>query len=186
MNEYLEWFSQLSEHDKEAVLIKIHLLVEFGPELSRPHADTLHGSKMHNMKELRVKTNGNVYRIAYYFNHRRQGILLTGGNKMAKKMKNAIEAMESMMSPESVQRARMKAEQEILAIKLGQLREKRGLKQNEIDNFSQTSVSRLERRRDIKISTLVEYLNSLGMGLEIKTYPKDKNVKSEEEVLLKI
>jgi hypothetical protein len=93
--------------------------------------------------------------------------------------------MESMMSLESAQRARMKAEQEILAIKLGQLREKRGLKQNEIDNFSQTSVSRLEKRRDIKISTLVEYLNSLGMGLEIKTYPKDKRGKIEEEVLLK-
>jgi transcriptional regulator with XRE-family HTH domain len=73
-----------------------------------------------------------------------------------------------------------------LAIKLGQLREKRGLKQNEVENFSQTSVSRLEKRRDIKISTLVEYLNSLGMGLEIKTYPKDKSVGSKEEVLLKI
>jgi hypothetical protein len=111
---------------------------------------------------------------------------MSGGNKMTKETENAIEIMESMMSPESVQRARMKAEQEILAIKLGQLREKRGLKQNEIDNFSQTSVSRLEKRRDIKISTLVEYLNSLGMGLEIKTYPKDKNVKLDEEVLLKI
>jgi hypothetical protein len=109
-----------------------------------------------------------------------------GGKNMAKKTKEAIDVMESMMSPESLQRARMKAEQEILAIKLGQLREKRGLKQNEIDNFSQTSISRLEKRRDIKISTLVEYLNSLGMGVEIKTYPKDKNVKVGEEVLLKI
>ncbi|MDR2021044.1 MAG: helix-turn-helix domain-containing protein [Treponema sp.] len=105
---------------------------------------------------------------------------------MAKKTREAVDVMEAMMSPESAQRARMKAEQEILAIKLGQLREKRGLKQNEIDNFSQTSVSRLEKRRDIKISTLAEYLNSLGMGLEIKTYPKDKRVKAEEEVLLKI
>ncbi|MDR1288391.1 MAG: helix-turn-helix domain-containing protein [Treponema sp.] len=104
---------------------------------------------------------------------------------MTKKTKNAIEAMESMMSSELVQRARMKAEQEILAIKLGQLRERRGLKQNEVENFSQTSVSRLEKRRDIKISTLVEYLNSLGMGLEIKAYPKDKNVELKEEVLLK-
>ncbi|MDR1142770.1 MAG: helix-turn-helix domain-containing protein [Spirochaetaceae bacterium] len=105
---------------------------------------------------------------------------------MTKKTKNALEAMESMMSSESVQRARMKAEQEILAIKLGQLRERRGLKQNEVENFSQTSVSRLEKRRDIKISTLVEYLNSLGMGVEIKTYPIDKSVELEEEVLLKI
>ncbi|MDR0411234.1 MAG: helix-turn-helix domain-containing protein [Treponema sp.] len=105
---------------------------------------------------------------------------------MSKPSETAIEAMEAMMTPEAVQRARIKSEQEILAIKLGQLREKRGLKQNEISNFSQTSVSRLEKRRDIKISTLVEYLNSLGMGLEIKTYPKDKNVKIKEEVLLKI
>ncbi|MHB9294270.1 hypothetical protein Holit_03396 [Hollandina sp. SP2] len=108
---------------------------------------------------------------------------MSGGNKMAKK---AIDLMESVMSRESVQRARMKAEQEILAIKLSQLREKRGLKKNEINNFSQTSVSRLEKRRDIKISTLVEYLNSLGMGLEIKTYPKDRSVGVEEEILLKI
>jgi hypothetical protein len=35
---------------------------------------------------------------------------------MSKKLKNAITAMESMMSPESVQRARMKAEQEILSV----------------------------------------------------------------------
>jgi hypothetical protein len=111
---------------------------------------------------------------------------MSGRKNMTKKTKNAIATMESMMSSESAQRAQMKAEQEILAIKLGQLREKRGLKQNEIDKFSQTSVSRLEKRRDIKISTLVEYLNSLGMGLEIKTYPKDKNVKIEEEVLLKL
>jgi predicted XRE-type DNA-binding protein len=111
---------------------------------------------------------------------------MNGGSKMSKPSKTAIEAMESMMSPEAVQRARIKAEQEILAIKLGQLREKRGLKQNEINNFSQTSVSRLEKRRDIKISTLVEYLSSLGMGVEIRTYPKDKNVKIKEEVLLKI
>ena len=105
---------------------------------------------------------------------------------MAKKIRNAIEAMESMMSPESVERSRKKAEQEIFVIKLGLLREKCGLKQNEIKKFSQTSVSRLERRKDIKISTLVDYLDSLGMGLEIRTYPKNKKAKIKEEVLLKI
>ena len=78
------------------------------------------------------------------------------------------------MSQESIERSRRKAEQEIFAIKLGQLREKCGYKQNEIKNFSQTSVSRLERRKDIKISTLADYLSSLDMGLEIRTYPKNK------------
>ena len=105
---------------------------------------------------------------------------------MAKKLKKAIEAMESMMSPESVDRSRKKAEQEIFAIKLGMLREKRGLKQNEVKNFSQTSVSRLERRKDIKISTLVDYLHGLDMGIEIRTYPKNKKTKMEEEILLRI
>jgi len=105
---------------------------------------------------------------------------------MAKKLRKAIETMESMMSPESVERSRKKAEQEIFAIKLGQLREKCGLKQNEIKNFSQTSVSRLERRKDIKISTLVDYLSSLDMGLEIRTFPKNKKIKVKEEILLRV
>jgi hypothetical protein len=112
--------------------------------------------------------------------------LARGEATMAKKLVNAIKAMESMMTPESIERSRMKAEQEIFAIKLGQLREKRGLKQDEIRNFSQTSVSRLERRKDIKISTLVDYLNSLDMGLEIRTYPKSKKVKMNEEILLRV
>jgi hypothetical protein len=80
-DEYLEWFSQLSEHEKELILIRVHLLGEFGPELSRPYADSLHGSKISNMKELRVATSGHIYRVAYYFNDRRQGILLIGSNK---------------------------------------------------------------------------------------------------------
>ena len=105
---------------------------------------------------------------------------------MAKKLKSAIEAMESMMSSESIERSRKKAEQEIFAIKLGMLREKRGLKQNEIKNFSQTSVSKIERRNDIKLSTLIDYLHSLDMGLEIRTYPKNKKIKMDEEVLLRI
>ena len=101
-------------------------------------------------------------------------------------MHDAIKMMESKMKPESVARSRMMAEQEILTIKLGQLREKLGIKQNEFDNFSQTSISRLEKRKDIRISTLIEYLSNLGMGLEIKTFPKKNVKKIKEEVLLRI
>ena len=101
-------------------------------------------------------------------------------------MRDAIKMMESKMTPESVARSRMMAEQEILTIRLGQLREKLGVKQDEFDNFSQTSISRLEKRKDIRISTLIEYLNNLGMGLEIKTFPKKKINKIKEEVLLRV
>ena len=101
-------------------------------------------------------------------------------------MHDAIKMMESKMSPESVARSHIMAEQEILTIKLGQLREKLGVKQDEFNNFSQTSISRLEKRKDIRISTLIEYLNNLGMGLEIKTFPKNSISKIEEEILLRI
>jgi transcriptional regulator with XRE-family HTH domain len=80
----------------------------------------------------------------------------------------------------------MMAEQEKLTIKLGQLRERLGMKQDEFENFSQTSISRLEKRKDIRISTLIEYLNNLGMGLEIRTFPKNGKNKTNEEILLRV
>lgn len=101
-------------------------------------------------------------------------------------MENAIKKMEAFMTPESVNRARIKAEQELLTIKLAQLREKSDMTQQEVKKFSQSSVSRLEKRKDIKISTLVEYLDSLGMGVEIKAYSKTKNSKFQEHILLKV
>ena len=85
--EYLEWFSALSEFSKEEINFKVRLLEEFGPNLGRPHADTLKGAKIKNLKELRIKTNEHLFRIAYYFDVRRNGILLTGVDKKGKNEK---------------------------------------------------------------------------------------------------
>ncbi|MCL2412451.1 MAG: XRE family transcriptional regulator [Treponema sp.] len=101
-------------------------------------------------------------------------------------MRDVIKMMESKMTPESVERSRKMAEQEILTIRLGQLREKLGIKQDEFNNFSQTSISRLEKRKDLRISTLIDYLDNLGMGLEIKTFPKKNVKKVKEEILLRV
>jgi hypothetical protein len=90
------------------------------------------------------------------------------------------------MKPEVLERARKIAERESLNIKLRQLRGKCGVNQNEVSNFTQTAVCKLEKRKDIKISTLIDYLDSLGMGLEIRTYPKGNPVSSEQEVLLRV
>ena len=105
---------------------------------------------------------------------------------MAKKLKKAMEAMEAIMSPEAVTEVRSKVEKEALSIRLSQLREKCGVRQSQIENFSQASVSKIEKRKDMKISTLQEYLSGLGMGLEIRAYPKTKRSKAKEEILLRV
>lgn len=65
-------------------------------------------------------------------------------------MKDAIKMMENNMSAEAVRRAHIKAEQDIMTIRLAQLREEQNIKQSEITNFTQSSVSKIEKR---KIST---------------------------------
>ena len=101
-------------------------------------------------------------------------------------MKNAVKGMEALMSEESVRRARMKAEQEILAIRLAQLREEQNVKQSEMRNFNQASVSKIENRKDIKISTLLDYLDSLDFDLEIAVYPRENCSASARRVLLRV
>ena len=76
-----EWYDRLEEDAKVEVLAKIELLRERGPALSRPHADTLKGSKFANMKELRARTAAAVLRVAFAFDPKRHEILLVGGNK---------------------------------------------------------------------------------------------------------
>lgn len=84
-NEYDFWFENLDEQSKEAVLERVILLREFGPNLPRPYSDVLHGSKKYkNLKELRNQTQRAVLRIAYYFDPERKAFLLTGGDKKGK------------------------------------------------------------------------------------------------------
>ncbi|SRR5713101_5549966 len=57
------------------------LLQRFGPQLRRPHCDTLKGSKHANMKELRFTLSDGEWRIAFAFDPERRAILLVGGSK---------------------------------------------------------------------------------------------------------
>jgi hypothetical protein len=58
-------FDALDKGVEDELLAHASLLQEFGPLLKRPTADTLHGSKHDNMKELRFKAVGGVWRIAF-------------------------------------------------------------------------------------------------------------------------
>jgi len=88
---YDDWFQEQTEDDKAAIFGKVYLLGEYGPNLKRPHADTLKGSKkLANLKELRPKTDAHEFRIAYIFDPERKGLLLIGVIKKAKTRKNFI------------------------------------------------------------------------------------------------
>jgi len=101
---------------------------------------------------------------------------------MAKKTRPLSE-LDAKMDPVVLEKARRMAAKESLNIQLAMLREKYGVRQSEITNFTQTAVSKLENRKDIRISTLIDYLDSLGMGLEITACPKNS---TEKELLLRI
>jgi hypothetical protein len=46
--------------------------------------------------------------------------------------------------------------------------------QYEMAGFSQPAVASFEKRKDMKISTLLQYLAAIGMGVEIRVFPKKK------------
>ncbi|MDR0388646.1 MAG: type II toxin-antitoxin system RelE/ParE family toxin [Spirochaetaceae bacterium] len=83
-DEYLEWFFTLGDESKEDIKVAVNLLAELGPNLGRPYADTLHGAKIRNLKELRIQSKGHVFRVAFYFDPKRKGLLLVGGDKKGK------------------------------------------------------------------------------------------------------
>jgi hypothetical protein len=101
---------------------------------------------------------------------------------MAKKT-HPISKLDAKMNQEVLARAKKMAKEESLNIRLAILRKKYGVKQSEITNFTQTAVSKLEKRKDIRISTLIDYLDSLDMGLEIKAFSRSS---AKKELLLRI
>ena len=101
-------------------------------------------------------------------------------------VKRAVKAMESVITKEQIRRARSVAELEILSMRLAELRQRRGVRQSDIPVFSQTAISKLERRKDMKLSTLIDYVEGIGMGLEIRVYSKDAKGTGKAETLLKV
>ena len=64
-----------------ALLAKARLLEHYGPQLGRPHVDTLKDSKHANMKELRFEASDGEWRAAFAFDPERKAILLVAGDK---------------------------------------------------------------------------------------------------------
>jgi hypothetical protein len=79
-----DFYSEFTEFPTDVRLelaAKLSLLQVFGPNLKRPHVDTLNGSTYANMKELRFEAADGVSRVAFAFDPRRSAILLVAGDK---------------------------------------------------------------------------------------------------------
>ena len=50
--QFRDWLAEVPDAVAEVIAARVFLLRQFGPQLKRPHADTLKGSKHKNMKEL--------------------------------------------------------------------------------------------------------------------------------------
>ncbi len=104
--------------------------------------------------------------------------------RKTKKLKNFFEDMEKLLPKETIEEIKLEAQKKIFKLKLSEMRKKFGIRQNDLKGFSQVSISRIESREDIRISTLIDYIHACGLGLEIKAVPLKKS-KKEEFVLLK-
>jgi hypothetical protein len=80
-DEFKPEFDELHEDVQTEILALARLLQQFGPQLKRPHADTLKGSRHANMKELRFNASDGVWRVAFAFDTKRKAILLVAGDK---------------------------------------------------------------------------------------------------------
>ncbi|WJK39634.1 type II toxin-antitoxin system RelE/ParE family toxin [Solwaraspora sp. WMMA2056] len=80
-----DWLRTLRQADPEtcrSVNVAIDMLAEIGPGLGRPLVDTLQGSSISNLKELRPRSGRDVaIRVLFVFDPWSQAVLLVAGNK---------------------------------------------------------------------------------------------------------
>jgi hypothetical protein len=83
--EVAAWFTELIESDWDcACLVEqaVDALAAEGPTLGRPLVDRVHGSRLHNLKELRPGSTGSSeVRILFIFDPVRRAVLLVAGDK---------------------------------------------------------------------------------------------------------
>jgi hypothetical protein len=80
-----DWFLALCKDDPlmaDRVEEALDELAVCGPQLGRPLVDRIHGSKIHNLKELRPRVPGHAeVRLLFVFDLEREAIVLVAGDK---------------------------------------------------------------------------------------------------------
>lgn len=84
-----------------------------------------------------------------------------------------FEHAKEVMGEERFNRAIKKGQARANKLRLKMARELIGLNQTDLKGFSQPEVSKIEKRKDLKISTLEKYADAIGMKVKISLVLKD-------------
>ena len=81
--EYIEdWLDMQDKETVALIFAALEVLREKGPSLGRPLVDSISGSRLQNMKELRPASSGSSeVRILFAFDPLRQAVMLLAGDK---------------------------------------------------------------------------------------------------------
>lgn len=74
-NEFEEWWQTLTEQEQDDATAIIEVLEEKGIGLRYPYSSGVEGSKFPEMRELRIQSHGDPFRIFYAFDPRRTAVL---------------------------------------------------------------------------------------------------------------
>ena len=98
-------------------------------------------------------------------------------------MAKSFKKLQANMSPAARARSEAKAQKMIEEMALDELRAARDLTQEHLSKIlgvRQAAVSKLERRTDMYISTLADFIRAMGGTLEIRAIFPDGNVRIKQ------
>lgn len=81
LEEFRYWYDGQDDGSKEEVAGYLRTLQQYGPSLGRPFVDTLKGSTLPNLKELRFEYKRAPIRILFAFDPKQQCVVILGGDK---------------------------------------------------------------------------------------------------------
>lgn len=80
-DQFEAWWRELAAPVQDDIDVSVFMLGSKGPALGFPYSSDIKGSRHGHLRELRVQSGGQPFRILYAFDPRRTAILLLGGLK---------------------------------------------------------------------------------------------------------
>lgn len=79
--EFERWWDGLTEEHQDELTARIAMLRDHGPALGRPTVDTIAGSRLAKLKELRATLGRAHLRVLFVFDPAGRAVLLVGGTR---------------------------------------------------------------------------------------------------------